>query len=196
MNFLARSLTFFSLIFFLSSGFAATATPVNDTVIQTKVSALFATDSSLKGLPLHVTSKKGDVFLQGQVNTNMQYERAVMLAESVHGVSNVETGSLKVKNSQQPIQDSLITAKVKGALLRDKIFTDKDIQYWPVHIETKNGVVYLAGSLKTKEQVANVIAIVKGVTGVRGVKDNMQVGVDRLYGHHHINVDDVENKNQ
>lgn len=68
-------------------------------------------------------------------------------------------------DSEQPVADSVITAKVKASLAKDSATSAKDI-----HVETKNGVVYLTGmaaSEAEKEKASKDAQLVNGVVSVK-----------------------------
>ena len=91
-------------------------------------------------------------------------------AQSVVGVKNVNADNLHVKNSDQIFSDMMITAKIKGLFIREEIFGTKDIASVNISVETRNGVVYLTGTVENKEQIKNAIKIVEGVEGVKKVE--------------------------
>ncbi len=150
-------------------------TQLSDSAVTAKVKAKFAMSPVVKALNVSVTTTNGDVALAGTVATDMEYERAVALAESVDGVSDVNADNLKVTSSKSPMGDTYITAKVKGSLLKERLFGDKEVEYWPVSVETKNGVVYLTGTVDTAEQQNNIAKVVQGIKGVKSVQSTITV---------------------
>lgn len=72
--------------------------------------------------------------------------------------------------SEHPVDDSLITTKVKGKLIGDKQ-TRKD----NIEIETVNGVVNLTGSAASKSNASRAVSLAKQVKGVKSVKNNIQI---------------------
>jgi len=66
--------------------------------------------------------------------------------------------------------DSWITSKTKIAL-----FADDRVKGRQVHVETKDGVVYLRGKVDTPEAKAAAVEIAQKVEGVKSVKDDLQV---------------------
>ena len=72
--------------------------------------------------------------------------------------------------SEHPVDDSLITTKVKGKLLGDKQ-TRKD----NIEIETVNGVVNLTGSAASSANAARAVSLAKQVKGVKSVKNNIKL---------------------
>lgn len=150
-------------------------TQISDTAVTTNLMTQYAKDPLLNPFKISVTTNNGTVNLSGTVNTKMQYERAVELAESVNGSQDVNANKLKVKNSNAPLSDSFITAKINGVLLKGKIFTGDEISFWPVHVETKNGVVYVSGTVDSAMQKTNVLNAIKNVQGVKSIKQDLTI---------------------
>lgn len=142
---------------------------VSDAGITATIKALYAKSSVVKMHDISVSTSNKVVTLQGEVATDSQYERAVALAESIHGVNTVDAKQLTVKESKAPLADTYITAKVKGRFLKEKLFGSKTIAYWPVKVETKDSVVYLTGAVKTAAQRANLVKLAQSIDGVNRV---------------------------
>ncbi|MBX3711679.1 MAG: BON domain-containing protein [Lysobacter sp.] len=68
------------------------------------------------------------------------------------------------ESSQQPVEDSWITTKVKADLLVDDQTKGLDI-----NVSTTNGVVTLAGRLDSAAQVDKAVSIARGIKGVKSV---------------------------
>lgn len=68
------------------------------------------------------------------------------------------------ESSQQPVEDSWITTKVKADLLVDEQTKGLDI-----NVSTKNGVVTLAGRLDSRAQVDKAVSIARAIKGVASV---------------------------
>lgn len=72
------------------------------------------------------------------------------------------------------VKDSVITAKVKTALAKDKMRTLTHIQ-----VDTdRNGMVVLSGNAKTQPDVDAAATIAKGVEGVTSVQNNIKIKKD------------------
>lgn len=151
------------------------AKKIDDTAITAKVKVLYAKTPLIKTTDISVTTVNNTVFLTGQVATDQEYEKAISLAKSVKEVNDVDAAKLQVSSSQTPIHDTYITAKVKGALLKERLFGDKEVEYWPVKVETKNSVVYLTGKVDNQAQKNNVVKVVKRVKGVKSVNSTLTV---------------------
>ena len=67
------------------------------------------------------------------------------------------------------------TAKLQGKIIKEKLFGDKVIKYWTIKIETKNGSVFLSGTIDNDKQKYNLIHIAQSV-----VEDKEKVNVDAL----------------
>jgi hyperosmotically inducible protein len=157
--------------------FAATVAPAvshNQAVAQ-KVKNQLNKSPLLNNQDITVQSQNRVVTLSGEVETDMQYEQAIVLAGSVKGVSRIDVEGLKVKSSQAPLKDTYITAKVKTLYFKTKLFNGNEIEVWPVKVETKNGVVYLSGNIASNKEKQRLIKLAKSVKGVKRVKSALTV---------------------
>ena len=68
------------------------------------------------------------------------------------------------------MSDSWLTSKAKIAL-----FSDDRVKGRQVHVETKDGVLYLRGEVDSSESKAAATDIAKGMEGVKDVKNELQV---------------------
>lgn len=143
--------------------------------IQQKISA----DSEVSNTNVNISSNKGEVNLSGTVDTDQQASTLVEIAQSTPGVDDVDTPDLKVKDSSQPMTDAYITAKVKGLFLREKLFSEKDIAAMSVDVETKDGVVHLAGTADSKAEIQNAIHLAKSVKGVKKVESHIKLSNEK-----------------
>lgn len=148
---------------------------VSDTVITAKVKALYAKSALVKALDINVTTVNQNVVLTGVVKTESQYERAITLADTVDGVKSINVENLSVKRSKAPLTDSYTTAKVKSAFLKEKLFGSKEIEVWPVKIETKDSVVYLTGKVHNEKERTNLINLAQATAGVKEVKSAITI---------------------
>jgi hyperosmotically inducible protein len=63
---------------------------VDDSVITTKVKALFSEDDFLKSFQISVETYQGTVQLSGFVNSQMSVDKAGQIATSVQGVKSIK----------------------------------------------------------------------------------------------------------
>lgn len=162
----------FSLVFmlFATQGFARDDAAITDE-IKTKLSQ----NETLAPFNIDVITKDGIVNLKGVVDTDPNAGTIIEIAQATEGVSDVYANNLKIKSRKHPFQDTLITAKVKGTFLRDKLFTDKDIETLGIHVKTTNGVVYLTGKTNDQAEIDNAISIARSIKGVKSVQSKLKV---------------------
>jgi osmotically-inducible protein OsmY len=79
-------------------------------------------------------------------------------------------GSRTSESSGQYVDDSVITTKVKTALL-----ADPDVKSLDIGVKTFKGEVQLSGFVNSTEQADKAVEITKSVEGVRSVKNNLIV---------------------
>ena len=165
--------------------------PVSDSVITTKVKALYATDKDVSFRTVEVKTVNGVVHLSGTAKSKQEADKAASMARDVEGVKSVrneirlasasapEKMSAKdrpadrpatAKRSDQPVDDSVITTKVKAQLVKDKQVRARDIE-----VKTVNGVVELTGTARTKREASKATSIARTVKGVKSVKNDIQV---------------------
>lgn len=171
------SIYFFSIVtsgLVFSSGVQAKSPPmVSDSQIISAVNVRLSSDPATASSGINVNAKDGVVTLTGRVKTSQEVDSAVENAESVNGVSDVNS-EIVVTDSTQPGTDTLITAKVKGLYIRENLFGNNKVSITDIHVETKDGVVYLSGKA-VKVQADNAQMLAKSVAGVVGVTSHIRI---------------------
>jgi len=152
-----------------------TTTGSSDTEITAQVKALYMQTPLIKNTGITIKTTQHIVMLTGKVDTDLQYEQAVLLAQSVNDVVDVNADKLLITKSKSPLSDTYITAKVKGIIMKEKLFGDKSVEYWPVSVETKDGVVFLTGIVDTEEQQKNIINLAGSIKGVKSVNSSLTI---------------------
>ncbi|MBA3536467.1 MAG: BON domain-containing protein [Tatlockia sp.] len=150
---------------------------LKDSNITATIEGLYSKSPVLRRQPITVITIEQQVVLAGTLDSRQQYERAVTLASSVLGVDVINTDNLVVKSSKEPLKDSYLTAKVKGMFLKEKLFGSKDIELWPIAVETKDATVHLTGQVRTELQRTNLIKLAQAVQGVKKVDSNINVKI-------------------
>jgi len=70
------------------------------------------------------------------------------------------------------VKDSVITAKIKAEMAKDK-----QVSAMRIHVDTDNkGVVTLSGNAKTLSEADRAVSIARDVKGVVSVENNIKVG--------------------
>ncbi len=68
------------------------------------------------------------------------------------------------------VEDATITTNVKAAIFQQAAFHNEEI-----YIETINGIVKIRGFAQHPDQIKETTEIIKNVSGVKGVKNNLKV---------------------
>lgn len=80
-------------------------------------------------------------------------------------------GAKKAAGEETPgayIDDTVITAKVKAAMLDALSLASSDI-----NVETSKGVVQLSGFVRSRADINKAVEVARGIKGVKSVKDDM-----------------------
>lgn len=78
------------------------------------------------------------------------------------------------RDSNQPVNDTWITTKVKSSLL-----ADSDVSGLDIEVETVNGVVTLSGQVDQQSQIDEATRIARDIEGVTDVRTaSLTVGTD------------------
>lgn len=148
-------------------------TAIDDSVITTKVKANLLADSVVKGLDITVETRKGEVQLSGFVDDQTQANRAAELARATDGVRNVDN-KMSVRTPASTVgavvDDGIVTAKVRAALLNDPSVRSMDVT-----VATSKGEVQLSGFVDSPMQIARATEIAKTVEGVKSVNNKMGI---------------------
>jgi osmotically-inducible protein OsmY len=91
---------------------------------------------------------------------------ALMTAGLVAGCSSTPTQ----QSTGEAIDDGVVTAKVKAALIEDPVTKAHQI-----NVETFKGQVQLSGFVESDEARARALQLAREVEGVKKVKDSMEV---------------------
>ena len=149
-------------------------TEIDDSIITAKVKSKLLADSDIKGFDFKVETHKGDVQLSGFVDNQAQIDHAIMTTRSVEGVKNVDNRvTLKGDSAATmgiKVDDSIVTSKVKSALL-----ADPDIKSFDIAVITNNGEVQLSGFVDNQTQIDRASVVARGTEGVRNVINELHI---------------------
>lgn len=148
-------------------------TEIDDSVVTARVKAALLADAEVKSFDLKVETRKGEVQLSGFVDNQTQIERAITVTRGVAGVKTVENkvalkGPARTVGDQ--VDDSVITAKVKAALVADASIKSLDIA-----VVTRKGEVQLSGFVDNQGQIDRAVEVARGVENVRSVGNEMSI---------------------
>lgn len=148
-------------------------TEVDDAVITAKLSAALMSNVDVKSLDIKVKTHKGEVMLSGFVDNEAQIELATTIANGIEGVKSVDNRLILKQGKQSvghKIDDSIITAQVKSALL-----ADPEMKSLEVSVTTRNGEVQLSGFVDNPDQMTHAINIATTTEGVSSVVNHMSI---------------------
>ena len=148
---------------------------IDDGVLTTRVKTALIGDTRTKARKIDVETFRGEVQLNGFVDSAAEKTAATSVAKSVRGVASVKN-NLQIgadRTAGQAVDDATITARVRTALIGDPRTKSHQIE-----VTTNDGVVQLGGfvdSVTNKtvaEQLAGRVAGVTHVTNRIEVRSN------------------------
>jgi hyperosmotically inducible protein len=148
-------------------------TEIDDSVVTARVKAALLSDPNVKSSDIKVETRKGKVQLSGFVGSQARIDNAIAVTRRVEGVKDVENAmSLKIGKATvgSTIDDSVVTAKVKSALLSDPGVKSSDIS-----VVTRKGEVQLSGYVDNQGQINRAIDVARRVEGVLRVGNEMSI---------------------
>jgi len=84
--------------------------------------------------------------------------------------NNKDTSPPKHESTGEYLDDTVITTKVKAAILNESTLKSAEI-----NVETYKGVVQLSGFVNSAEDIDKAIEVARGVKGVASVKNDMRL---------------------
>lgn len=116
--------------------------------------------------------KKSCLFTSGEsiMKQMSKYLSAVFLAATLGSVVVGCASTSTSEGTGQYLDDSVITGKVKAALVEDP--TTKATE---INVETFKGVVQLSGFVSSQAAANRAIELARGVSGVKGVTNDMRL---------------------
>jgi hyperosmotically inducible protein len=151
----------------------STGEQIDDSLITTKVKAALIDDPATKARQIEVDTFRGTVQLNGFVDSADEKAAASRVAHSVNGVQNVRN-NLNVghtdRSAGEVVDDSVVTAKVKAALVAEPATKARDIT-----VVTREGIVQLSGFVDSATEKATAAEVAQGISGVREVRNDLQI---------------------
>ena len=148
-------------------------TEIDDSVVTANVMSAFVSESDIKSLDIKVETRKGEVQLSGFVESQVQMDRAIVVARAVPGVTGVQN-NMGLKGAARTVgvkvDDGIVTAGVKAALLADEKVKSMDIA-----VVTRKGEVQLSGFVDGQSQMDRAVMVARAVDGVNGVSNEMSI---------------------
>ncbi len=146
-------------------------TRIDDATIAAKIDARLIAEEDLPSRWISVEVIDGDVLLTGYLPRRDQIERAIQICRDTKGVRSVRSEiKLGAPKAKRLISDTTITTNVKR-----KLFNDKEVSGFTVHVETVDGKVYLQGIVDNELQRQRAATLAKEVEGVTSVVNLLRV---------------------
>lgn len=158
------------------TGYTAASDPDINSALLIKI----ANDSTVASLNVSISTHNGMVSLTGTLTSEDAAAQFIALAMSTQGVKDVDTSQLKLTGGIPLSINLILTAKVKGALIRGKAFGEATLTTLPITITTNNGIVYLKGIVDSQAQMIYAIKIAQAVPGVPRVISMLTVKVNTV----------------
>lgn len=182
---------------------ATVACSQSDAGITTAVKSKLAADDNVKAYRIDVDTKSRVVTLNGQVDTARARVRAVELAKTTEGVTDVVDNLTVVAGVTPPgglddaalnrardaaAKDSATTSDTVGTAgsavgdaalttkVKTKFLADTSISGLKIDVDTKGDVVTLSGTVPTAAEKRKAVEVAKATDGVKSVVDNLKVG--------------------
>jgi hyperosmotically inducible protein len=102
--------------------------------------------------------------------TNITRKLAALASATLLAVTLGCASTAKQESTGQYVDDTVITTKVKAAILEDPV--TKVLQ---VNVETYKGAVQLSGFVESQAVANRAVELTRGVAGVTSVKNDMRL---------------------
>ena len=142
------------------------------TDIREAVEAELKFDPVVDDADIHVMNMNGDVALNGTVPSYPQYLEAATAAQRVSGVKNVFNHLEVVLPDADFRDDSMLTTAANNALTLNVTVPDG------VEATAQDGNLTLTGTVEYGAERAAAELAVAGLTGVRNVRDDIEISYD------------------
>jgi hyperosmotically inducible protein len=145
---------------------------IDDATLTARVKTALVGDERTKARQIDVESFRGEVQLNGFVDSADAKSAAASVAKNVEGVTKV-TNNLRVRNDRTAgefVDNATINSKVRAALMGDARTKAHQIE-----IDTNDGVVNLGGFVDTAASKTAAGQIAGDVAGVTKVNNEIEV---------------------
>jgi osmotically-inducible protein OsmY len=140
--------------------------------IREAVEAELKFDPLVDDADIHVVNVNGDVALNGTVPSYPQYLEAAAATQRVGGVKNVHNHLEVVLSDADYRDDAMLTTAANNALTLNVTVPDG------IEATARDGNLMLTGTAKFGAQRTAAELAVSGLTGVRNVRDDIEIEQD------------------
>jgi hyperosmotically inducible protein len=103
------------------------------------------------------------------MNNIYKYFTAIFMAFTLIAVAGCQS-TTKQEGTSEYIDDSVITTKVKAAILNDPM-----LKVTEINVETYKGIVQLSGFVTSNSAANRAVQVAAQVSGVKSVKNDMRL---------------------
>lgn len=103
------------------------------------------------------------------MKTTKRFAILLLAAAAFTGIAGCTT-SAKQESAGQYVDDTVITTRVKAAILKDASLKSMEI-----NVETFKGVVQLSGFVNSEADIKRAVLVTQGVPGVKSIKNDMRL---------------------
>ncbi|HKY31699.1 MAG TPA: BON domain-containing protein [Candidatus Polarisedimenticolia bacterium] len=161
----------------------ATACATTDEGLSSNVKSRLQENEAVRDASIEVEARDGVVTLTGNVDDQGVKDEALDVARTTPGVRDVvdriAAGRENGRGADAPdvdrtageaVDDAAITRRVKARLLDDPA-----VKGLRIDVDTRDGVVYLTGTVASEAEVQRAVELARGVEGVVDVQPNLQI---------------------
>jgi hyperosmotically inducible protein len=146
---------------------------VDDSVLATRAKTALVQNDATKARNIDVTVYKGDVQLNGFVDSASEKQSAEATVKGIAGVKTVHN-NLQVQPTDRTagrvVDDAVITTKVKAALI-----ADERTKAYQIQVTTKQGKVQLGGFVDSNDAKNAAAEVAMSIAGVKSVNNALEV---------------------
>jgi len=145
---------------------------IDDGTLTARVKLALTGDERTKARQIDVETSRGEVQLNGFVDTPDAKSAATSVAQKVDGVVKV-SNNLQIRSDRttgEVVDDATINSKVRAALIGDERTKAHQIE-----VDTNDGVVNLGGFVDTAASKSAAAQIAGKVAGVTKVNNELEV---------------------
>lgn len=151
-----------------------------DAGITTAVKGKLAADDQVKAYQIDVDTERKVVTLTGTVDTAMAKSRAVEIARTTDGVTNVTdniavSGAADATPNMPDAQPAAYSDAGLTASIKSKLLADATVGGLRIDVDSQNGVVTLTGEVKSQAEKDQALRLARETEGVASVSDKLTI---------------------
>ena len=144
---------------------------MKDSWITTKTKLALTTDGRTKARHIAVETQAATVMLRGKVSSTEERAAAEDITRNISGVAYVSNALQIVPDDQRQVID----AKDDGiaTAIRERLVKDSQLKDYDIKVRSDNSVVTLRGKVSDPKVKSHASDVVRGVPGVRAVRNEL-----------------------